>query len=161
MPTINGRACVVDGTPVDKVFSNGVQIYGRNLLGGTSSSEQSYTGKGDFSTVHGWGGIIAPQVAANAGGTYTYSINLTKLTGSFVLGYWGYDSNKNYTTWFPGGDYSSLGKVSWTFTVPSSVPYIAPHITSYSDDFACTVKEEKLDKGTIATPWTPAPEDVM
>lgn len=33
MPTINGRACVVNGTPVDKVFSNGKQVYGRNLVG--------------------------------------------------------------------------------------------------------------------------------
>lgn len=35
MTTINGKACVVNGTPVDKVFSNGKQIYGRNLLTGT------------------------------------------------------------------------------------------------------------------------------
>lgn len=32
MPTINGRACVVNGLPVDKVFSDGRQVYGRNLL---------------------------------------------------------------------------------------------------------------------------------
>lgn len=32
MSTINGRACVVNGTPVDKVFSDGKQVYGRNLL---------------------------------------------------------------------------------------------------------------------------------
>ena len=35
MPTINGKVCVVNGTPVDKVFSNGKQVYGRNLLTGT------------------------------------------------------------------------------------------------------------------------------
>ena len=38
MPTINGRVCVVNGKPVDKVFSNGVQVYGRNLLLNTSNS---------------------------------------------------------------------------------------------------------------------------
>lgn len=32
MTTINGKACVVNGTPVDKVFSNSKQVYGRNLL---------------------------------------------------------------------------------------------------------------------------------
>ena len=32
MTTINGRACVVNGTPVDKAFSNGKQVYGRNFL---------------------------------------------------------------------------------------------------------------------------------
>ena len=35
MPTINGKVCVVNGTPVDKVFSNGKQVYGRNLSTGT------------------------------------------------------------------------------------------------------------------------------
>ena len=32
MPTINGRACVANGVSVDKVFSDGRQVYGRNLL---------------------------------------------------------------------------------------------------------------------------------
>lgn len=32
MSIINGRACVVNGTPVDKVFSNGRQVYGRNSV---------------------------------------------------------------------------------------------------------------------------------
>ena len=48
MPTINGRVCVVNGTPVDKVFSNGQQVYGRNLLISTSSS--STNGQ---TTIHG------------------------------------------------------------------------------------------------------------
>lgn len=158
MTTINGRACVVNGTPVDKVFSNGRQVYGRNLLTGTSSSEQSYTG--DFSTVPGWGGS-GQRPAVSAGSTYTYSIYLTKLTGSFVLGYWGYDSNNKYVKWVSGPLYSSSGKASWTFAIPSGISYISPHIVHRSDDFACTAKEEKLEKGSVATPWTPAPEDVM
>lgn len=32
MPTINGKACVANGKAVDKVFSDGMQVYGRNLL---------------------------------------------------------------------------------------------------------------------------------
>lgn len=32
MPTINGKVCVVNGVAIDKVFSNGKQVYGRNLL---------------------------------------------------------------------------------------------------------------------------------
>ena len=43
MPTINGKACVVNGTPVDKVFSNGRQVYGRNLL---ANSDQQFIGVG-------------------------------------------------------------------------------------------------------------------
>lgn len=161
MTTINGRACVVNGVPVDKVFSNGKQVYGRNLLTGTSSSEQSYTR--DFSTVPGWindVGVVKLFVV-NAGSTYTYSIYLTKLTGYFVLGYWGYDSNKNYTAWIPSSVYSSAGKASWTFTVPNGVSYVSPHVVHASDDFTCTAKEEKFEKDSVATPWSPASEDVM
>jgi hypothetical protein len=32
MTIINGRACVVNGVAVDEVFSNGKQVYGRNLM---------------------------------------------------------------------------------------------------------------------------------
>ncbi|WP_432788186.1 phage tail protein [Lactiplantibacillus plantarum] len=127
---------------------------GTNLLVGTSSSEQSHTG--DFSTIPGWGwGNFPPgsQPAVNVGSTYTYSIYFTKLTGPFVLGYWGYDSDKNYIGWFPSGAYSSSGKVSYTFTIPSGISYIAPHVVHFSDDFACTVKEEKLELGSHATDW--------
>ncbi|QID93516.1 tail fiber domain-containing protein [Limosilactobacillus fermentum] len=132
---------------------------GTNLLMGTSSSEQSYTG--DFSTVPGFGwGNTSVQVAVNAGSTYTYSINLTKLTGSFVLGYWAYDSNKNYTTWIQSDTYSSSGKTSWTFTVPSGVSYIVSHVVHASDGFTCTAKEEKLERGSHATDWSPAPSDM-
>ena len=132
---------------------------GTNLLMGTSSSEQSYTG--DFSTVPGFGwGNTSVQVAVNAGSTYTYSINLTKLTSSFVLGYWGYDSNKNYTTWIHSDAYSSTGESSWTFTVPSGISYIVPHVVHASDGFTCTAKEEKLERGSHATDWSPAPSDM-
>lgn len=125
-----------------------------NLLTGTSSSEQSYTV--DFSTVPGWG---KNRHAVNVGSTYTYSIYLTKLTGSFTLGYWGYDSNKTYAGWFSSPLYSSLGKASWTFTIPSGISYIVPHVVHHSDDFACTAKEEKLELGSHATDWSPNPAD--
>ncbi|MDG9745796.1 hypothetical protein, partial [Leuconostoc falkenbergense] len=32
MATINGKALVRDGKPLDRVYSNGVLVYGRNLL---------------------------------------------------------------------------------------------------------------------------------
>lgn len=131
-------------------------LYNNNLLMGTSSSEQSFTG--DFSTYSGWINDVwrAISIAVNAGSTYTYSIYLTKLTGSFVLGYWAYDSNKNYTGWVPSGIYYSLGKASWTFTVPNGTSYIVPHVVHNSNDFTCTAKEEKLELGSYATPWSPA-----
>lgn len=133
---------------------------GTNLLVGTSSSEQSHTG--DFSTIPGWSwGNFPPgsQPAVNVGSTYTYSIYFTKLTGSFVLGYWGYDSDKKYVGWFPSAASSLSGKLSYTFTIPSGISYIAPHVVHFSDDFACTVKEEKLELGSRATDWCLNPSE--
>jgi hypothetical protein len=127
-----------------------------NLLTGTSSSEHSYIS--DFSTMPGYPN--ATLFAVNTGSTYTYSIYLTKLTGSFVFGYWGYDSNKNYAGWFFSRIYSSMGKASWTFTVPNGISYIYPHIVHASDDFACTAKEEKLEPGSTATPYMPSASEV-
>ena len=127
-----------------------------NLLTGTSSSEHSYIS--DFSTMPGYPN--AALFAVNTGSTYTYSIYLTKLTGSFIFGYWGYDSNKNYAGWFFSRIYSSMGKASWTFTVPNGISYIYPHIVHASDDFACTAKEEKLEQGSTATPYMPSASEV-
>lgn len=145
-----------NGSSVVEVDSNVIDVGGDNLLVGTSSLEQSYTGTGDFSTIPGLSyGTFPPgsQPAVDVGSTYTYSIYLTKLTGSFILGYWGYDSNKNYAGWFYSGVYSSSGKTSWTFTVPNGISYIVPHFVHASDDFTCTAKEEKLEQGDISTPY--------
>ena len=43
MPTINSKACVVNGTPVDKVYSDGKQVYGRNLLAGVDRTIKQST----------------------------------------------------------------------------------------------------------------------
>lgn len=51
MSTINGRACVANGTPVDKVFSNSRQVYGRNLL--LDSQNQTQNGAW-FTKNNGW-----------------------------------------------------------------------------------------------------------
>ena len=130
---------------------------GTNLLIGTSPLEKSYTG--DFSTIPNWSWSSGQRSAVSAGSTYTYSIYLTKLTGSFIMGYWGYGSNKEYVSWYPSINYSSGGRVSWTFTIPSGISYIIPHIVHASNDFACTAKEEKLELGSHATDWCPNPED--
>lgn len=54
MPTINGKACVANGTPVDKVFSNGVQVYGRNLLKGTAKFDFRFTNTVITQTMHNY-----------------------------------------------------------------------------------------------------------
>ena len=164
MPAINGKACVVNGTPVDKVFSNGRQVYGRNLLSGTSSGLQTK----QFTNAWNSGPQATNgnyKIRLVKGQTYTYRVWLDNTNGSinaFV--------NVRFTP--IGGTDHNLG--NGTPIVPGATGYSTVSITPPADGYAYFVpfaygrpqtflagwKEEKLEKGSIATPWTPAPEDV-
>ena len=54
MSTINGGVCVVNGKPVDKVYSNGIQVYGRNLAHGIASSKDWFVFQG-FNNIYNYG----------------------------------------------------------------------------------------------------------
>lgn len=71
MPTINGRACVVTGTPVDKVFSNGQQVYGRNLLR-SSEFDRYWSIPSAATIVDGYDGHKAVHVDATGFTTGAY-----------------------------------------------------------------------------------------
>ena len=72
MPTINGKACVVNGTPVDKVFSDGKQVYGRNLALDTGNPI-SIQGHNTY-----WQNVKHLKLSQNpAGLTVTYSCAVT------------------------------------------------------------------------------------
>ena len=160
MPTINGRACVVNGTPVDKVFSNGRQVYGRNLI---IQSEL----KGGYLD----NGVITPNGSANF-----YSDNYIPTNGATVFTLSSpdyvfkgstndvlamYDSNKNYL------GFQRITSETQTLS-KSNVAYIRFSINfmneggtqGYLSDWLANHRY-KLEKGSVATPWTPAPADVM
>ena len=165
MPAINGKACVVNGTPVDKVFSNGKQVYGRNLLSGTSSDLQTKQFTNSWNT--------GPQatngsykIKLTKGQTYTYRAWLDNTNGpdqAFVnvrllpIG---------ATTDYNLGSGGSIGKgetgySTFVFT-PTEDGYagFVPFAYGEPQTFLAGWKEEKLEKGSVATSWTPAPEDV-
>lgn len=172
MPTINGRACVVNGTPVDKVFSNGKQVYGRNLLTGTGNHTVTGTGPSfangclsnetidDLLTV--FKGLEGQTVTVSV--DYEYS--------GFIAG-----SDRNRIGWeiqligdiapyvgpwyHPTND-SGSGRISSTFVVPKNITSIDEGYgyVQFSGSGTGTVSHFKLEEGSVATPWTPAPEDV-
>lgn len=196
MTIINGKACVVNGTPVDKVFSNGRQVYGRNLLINTSSSANNrYTmipgagtnTTGTYSRTDSYEQVIAgstfnelfyrPMVpdpnklyGLTPGATYTLSGSASHTSGElkFRLGY-----SLNGSNWSGAGFISDLGipvsdgsvftPFSYTFTVPAGATgiYISLQNYDYTAGSLFRFKNMKLEKGGIATPWSPAPEDVM
>lgn len=192
MPTINGKACVANGVPVDKVFSDGNQVYGRNLLTGTS---------GPF--VMGWGipnttwdttnqvsGISLPVTVTylevlpqgtgfsytyTPGVTYTQSIYISTdapLTGTPISFSW-YTNQYGHNT--RGLDNlvkvsTNLYRATSAYTWPSSNSPAdgrnadlnnLTHVFDFTKGTFLQFYKPKLELGPTATPWTPAPEDVM
>ena len=169
MPTINGRACVVNGKPVDKVYSNEKIVYGRNLLKGTFTSS--------FPKGANKKGTTIEMIDGDDGEKYLHVVSAQRYGGMFIgtsqippimLPF------KKYTV---SADIKGDGAISFGFE--NAKP---PVITltsdwkrySFSYEFGDRVNSiiwygaadfyvrlVKLESGTIATDWTPAPEDVM
>ena len=172
MPTINGRACVVNGTPVDKVFSDGKQVYGRNLLTGTGSHTLTGTGSMTYD-------LLSNETADDLltlfkgleGQTLTVSVDyeysgFVDGSGSSRMGWETKvftDSPVYFGPWHYPNNGSGSGRMSSTFVVPKNITGIryADGYIQFSGSGTGTLSHLKLEKGSVATPWTPAPEDVM
>lgn len=166
MPTINGRACVVNGTPVDKVFSNGRQVYGRNLLTGTDQD----TVVDDTANIgtNGWcfhafnltqQPKVGDQITVSAEGTLTGKGDLSGYTA--VL----YDNatTKNRsesTTLIPGKRSSVTLTVSNLNGTGDTVLLIYAGRGSDTEGKKNVIHHLKVEFGNVPTDWTPAPEDV-
>jgi len=176
MSTINGKACVANGTPVDKVFSDGRQVYGRNLLTGTGN--HTVTGTGAFTA-----GYLSNETTDDLltlfkgleGQTVTVSVDY-RYSG-FVAGSitsrmgWETSITSDSTSYFgvwhspdysPNND-SGSGRISYTFVVPKNITSVGGSrgYVQFHGSGTGTLSHLKLEKGNIATDWTLAPEDVM
>jgi hypothetical protein len=189
MSTINGRACVANGMPVDKVFSDGKQVYGRNLASGT---DQEYTmGYGIPNTVWQDGyaylklpsniitGEILPQdphsfhYNLTPGQEYTQTVWLE--TDATVK-----DLSVASITWFTSAGHDAqsatlinLGenkyKLYSTYTWPGKSDNNVRLFDTYKLNSAFDLNtgtylkfgKLKLEQGDISTPYSPAPEDVL
>lgn len=167
MTTINGKACVVNGTPVDKVFSNGRQVYGRNLLTGTGNN-LTITGTNtanqwnyNYSLVNGYN---ISSLASAFGTQFTVSFDWL-VSGSSPSGTFKIQWNNDPWQVTPAITVSSSntsGYISKTISVSTDSRNVATLLGFRLDNFVgtLTISNLKLEEGTTATPWTPAPEDV-
>ena len=167
MPTINGRACIVDGTPVDKVFSNGRQIYGRNLVIGTSED----TVLDDTAGAYGQGWYystfnltqqlkVGDKITVSAEGMLTGRGDLS--TYEIVL----YDShiteNRSDLHRLTAGTRSSVTlEVNNLNGTGDTVLLIYAGNAGDTGGKKNVIHHLKVEFGSTATPWSPAPEDVM
>lgn len=201
MSTINGKACVVNGTPVDKVFSNSRQVYGRNLLLDSQTQMRkpswytqnnywtadrgTYLGSNIKYVTHAWDNArysykdLLDRGVINTTDDFTYSIYF-RVVGEDPAGMsYAYINFLSSATTKSGSvpmQLTSLKENQWVrIVVPFKFMY-----TEYdsANDFIYSIRVEvsaapkvagaryefaapKLEKGSIATSYSPAPEDVM
>lgn len=163
--------------PVDKVFSNGVQVYGRNLLNFKSGVTlgKHYGWPADvISTVRNR--AIFKKVKVTPNSQYTLSANWSNTSWLNVYAF----TNESDTTAITRyGSADGIGAGYWesnfvggltvskdmAFTIPANVNYVGISYCSISTDTlslqALLNGKPKLEQCSTATPWTPAPEDVM
>lgn len=181
MPKINGKACVADGKPVDKVYSNGTKVYGRNLLLGTATPLELLLN-------FGW---VRKQYALDPnyqGGKVTLSFDMelkgitdfNATTGPTMRvtfdTYWGEDfatseTAPNYPVdkrWVVIKKDATHWHMSITFNatydeknpIPTELRffYVAAPVNTTNGYIASNVI---LTAGSSTSPYSPAPEDVM
>lgn len=189
MPAINGRACVVNGTPVDKVFSNGRQVYGRNLVSGTDQEYAMGYGIPTTTWEDGYAYLKLPTNIINGEilpqDPHTFSYTLDKGT-TYTQTIWFEtdatvkDLSAVQITWYTYGDghdvqparVQKLGQNSYkvvsTYTWPGKsdnnlrlfdIEHLNPAFDLSTGTYLKFGKL-KLEEGNVSTPWTPAPEDV-
>ena len=180
MPTINGRACVANGMPVDKVFSDGRQVYGRNLYLNSKSLEDGYarntntvnipvepfndtTNMWHFVAEHGAGRVLGIFFKDYANGKmpdnsdWSYSADVKGIGNIVRFGI--EDSNKNPVIGTVGNEWSRISQTGHIDNPTSKT--ITMYFDTTSSPLDVYVKLPKLEKGTTATPYSIAPEDVM
>lgn len=190
MSTINEKVCVVDGVAVDKVFSNGKQVYGRNLLPGTNQGLTNWTfgsnGSGGqyvkyaFDVPNGQGMTMTTTVAYTNWFWLGYKLNyqVLKQNTNYVLSFWAKSTDidrtisarfanvgsANAAAYFGNADLKSgvATKVvlkATTNDVKFTDQYL--YLNQFNMLGGIDIWDLKLETGSLSTPWTPAPEDVL
>lgn len=159
MSTINGNVCVVNGVAVDKVFSNGKQVYGRNLWAVSQSASgyfslSSYslvtTGSSDFNKYR-------KDMIATNGAKYISVKHIGDIPSNLSSGAEGriiaFDKDQKFISVIlkptADADYFAVGEI------PENTVYVLLHIV-WGDS-----GETMIQFGSQETPWSPAPEDVL
>ena len=162
MSTINGKACVVNGVPVDKVFSNGKQVYGRNLVIGTSNKVVQASSwnmqAADIKYDKSLGGALCASVMIN---NADYASVL--LRGAAQIYLKTLDKSGNILSTVNGNkvSYNADGLSQCSISIDDNTASVQVVIFTNNMIQNAFYSCLKIEKGTTATPWTPAPEDVM
>ncbi|MBX0340561.1 hypothetical protein IMAU70010_00206 [Lactiplantibacillus plantarum] len=144
MADITHGTWIKDGTPVDKVFSNGSQVYGRNLF-----SVHDWDAKPDLAS--NFVPYMNIQLEPSTAYTLTTNISLESEGWSDVFLFKDDETPGTQTS----GVSSGVGRTLTTSSTGNVKVGVRNHSVSDGTNWV------KLEKGTIATPWSLAPEDVL
>ena len=172
MAIINGKALVKDGRPLDRVYSNGQLVYGRNLLSGTKDFSGSweflsavvndgfYNGFIVKSQSEKGTGVFKRQIATRDG-DYTFSVWVSASAGQLAVLVIGKNRVAQASIVLPNTAFGWV-KVMYTLKNVKSGDELTGRIDKTSDvSGKVSVAGHKWEYGSIATPWTPAPEDYI
>lgn len=129
--------------PVDKVFSNGKQVYWRNYFSVSGFATNKYSGQYDIDY---YDIQLLPETK------YTISTNHIRYDGAYDM----FVGNKGFTA-NSGVNGISATKPRTVTTDGTGILTIAARNYSIADG-----KDKiKVELGSVVTPWTPAPEDYI
>lgn len=160
MVTINGKALVKDGKPLDRAYSEGMLVYGRNILLGTANdyvlnpvTDGSWKENYNYWTTYN---SLTPGIK------YTLSSEVTLSSGNSIS-VKVFDSSIQQEL-LANNDFLADGtRQHFTFTAPDNgtVLLIYAGQTGNTLGITATFHHIKLEIGNIPTDWTPAPEDYI
>lgn len=168
MADITHGTWIKDGKAVDAVYQDGRQVYGRNLIMGSYDSSWGFAGNsgGTVQKVTMDSGEVALHVIGtnDVSGFYTW-FNLPTI-GKYVvsvevkgtgkvnrLGWENWEDAEQMAGMTPTSDWQRVSRTD-SFSGKQ-------HAFTLYGTMDLYVRFLKVEKGTIATPWTPAPEDIL
>ncbi len=161
MADITHGTWIKDGKAVDAVYQNGVKIYGRNLLIGSTDNVVHYGSALGFTV---WKSYVTKF---NVGDTLNVSADITSNIGNTVLKTFLLSSAGVQTGYL--SYLVSEGQTAHAFvskTIPTGTTSILVQIDNGNKNGVgqadvCTISHQCANTGSVVANWSLAPEDVM
>lgn len=170
MADITHGTWIKDGKAVDATYQGGVKVYGKNLILNSSAPQVLIRPDQNMQYPNWVGRTVYEGLKNNE--TYTFSALATSETTDKSAEQWGiriFQNNGNHAAAAINLAANTGKRQSFTFTTPDDGisydvwVYAGGVGVSYTPSYlkiVTTVSDYKLETGGVATPWTPAPEDI-